>query len=92
MSVDIAVLRQKIHGQNAREYADLLRDRLPNYEVALASTPEEERELLTEATVAAGYQIDPDDLEVAKNLELFACAYAGTEHLPWMLSSATTWR
>jgi phosphoglycerate dehydrogenase-like enzyme len=80
--VDVAVLRQKIHGQDAMDYADILRERLPDYEVAVATTPQEERELLREAPVAAGLQIDPDHLEQAENLELFACAFAGTDHLP----------
>jgi len=82
MSVDIAVLRQKIHGLDAEDLADVLRTRLPEYEVAVATTPAEERELLEEATVATGLAIEPDDLERAENLELFACVYAGTDHLP----------
>ncbi|MFW5896267.1 MAG: D-2-hydroxyacid dehydrogenase [archaeon] len=80
--VDVAVLRQKIHGQDAMDYADILRERLPDYDVEVATTPQEERELLREAPIAAGLQIDPDHLEVAQNLELFACAFAGTDHLP----------
>ncbi|MFB6160602.1 MAG: D-2-hydroxyacid dehydrogenase [Haloferacaceae archaeon] len=79
---DIAVLRQKIHGLDADDLAAILRDRLPDYEVGVARTPAEERELLQEATVAVGLAIDPDDLETAENLELFACVYAGTDHLP----------
>ncbi|WP_259517723.1 D-2-hydroxyacid dehydrogenase [Halanaeroarchaeum sp. HSR-CO] len=82
MSPDIAVLRQKIHGQDAMDYAAILRERLPTYEIAVATTPREERELLKEVPVAAGYQIDPDVLEEAENLQLFACAFAGTDHLP----------
>ena len=82
MSVDVAVLRQKIHGQDAKDYEDILRERLPDYDIEVATTPREERELLKEAPVAAGLQIDPDHLEQAENLELFACAFAGTDHLP----------
>ena len=82
MSVDVAVLRQKIHGQEAEDYADILRERLPDYDIEVATTPREERELLKEAPVAAGLQIDPDHLEKAETLELFACAFAGTDHLP----------
>ncbi|MFB6094742.1 MAG: D-2-hydroxyacid dehydrogenase [Halanaeroarchaeum sp.] len=82
MSADVAVLRQKIHGQDAADLAAVLRDRLPDREVAVAASPAEERALLAEAEIAVGTQIDPDHLEAATNLRLFACAYAGTDHLP----------
>lgn len=78
---DIAVLRQKIHGMPATEYAAALRERLPEYDVALAKTPKEERELLRNVTVATGFDVDPDALEESP-LELFACVFAGTGHLP----------
>ncbi|WP_396612126.1 D-2-hydroxyacid dehydrogenase [Haloferax sp. S1W] len=79
---DIAVLRQKIHGLSAEEYAETLRDRLPDREVALARTPEEERDLLSRVRVATGFSIDESVLETAENLDLFACVFAGTGHLP----------
>lgn len=82
MAADIAVLRQKLHGLGADAYAEALRDRLPDTEVALARTPQAERELLREVRVATGAFLDPEDLADAENLELFACVYAGTEHLP----------
>ncbi|ELZ78453.1 D-2-hydroxyacid dehydrogenase [Haloferax larsenii] len=79
---DIAVLRQKIHGLSAEEYAETLRERLPDREVALARTPEEERDLLSRVQVATGFSIDESVLEDAENLDLFACVFAGTGHLP----------
>ncbi|AKH98159.1 D-2-hydroxyacid dehydrogenase [Halanaeroarchaeum sulfurireducens] len=82
MAPDIAVLRQKIHGLDAEDLAAVLRSRLPEYEVAVATTPQEERELLRTVPIATGVQVDPGDLDVAENLELFACVYAGTDHLP----------
>ncbi|WP_129113286.1 D-2-hydroxyacid dehydrogenase [Halegenticoccus tardaugens] len=78
---DVVVLRQKIHGMSAEGYADAIRDHLPGATVAVARTPDEERELLTRATVATGLAIEPDSLADAANLELFACVYAGTGHL-----------
>jgi phosphoglycerate dehydrogenase-like enzyme len=80
--VDIVVLRQKIHGMSADEYAETLRERLPEKTIALARTPGEERELLKEAPIATGFTIEQDVLEEAENLELFACVFAGTGHLP----------
>ncbi len=80
--VDIAVLRQKIHGLSADEYVEKLRDRLPDTEVRIGRTPEEERELLATARVATGHRIDPEVVRDAENLDMFACVYAGTEHLP----------
>ena len=79
---DVAVLRQKIHGLSADDYAEKLRDRLPDSEVRLARTPDEERDLLSTARVATGREISPDAVADAANLELFACIYAGTDHLP----------
>ncbi|WP_058366561.1 D-2-hydroxyacid dehydrogenase [Haloparvum sedimenti] len=78
---DIVVLRQKIHGLDASDYAAALRERLPDHEVALATTPAEERELVRNARVATGFSMGPELLDAAENLELFACVYAGTGHL-----------
>ncbi|MDS0299318.1 D-2-hydroxyacid dehydrogenase [Halogeometricum sp. S1BR25-6] len=79
---DIAVLRQKIHGLSAEEYAETLRERLPEKDIALARTPTEERDLLKRVSVATGFSIEEDALAEAENLELFACVFAGTGHLP----------
>ncbi|MBP1921962.1 phosphoglycerate dehydrogenase-like enzyme [Halorubrum alkaliphilum] len=79
---DIAVLRQTIHGAGAPELATILRKRLPDHEIALARTPGEERTLLETARVAVGPRLPDGSLQSAGNLELFACVYAGTNHLP----------
>ncbi|WP_435114891.1 D-2-hydroxyacid dehydrogenase [Halolamina sp. C58] len=79
---DVLLLRQKIHGLSVDEYADAMRDRLPEADIAVGRTPEEERELIESARVVAGFNIDPEMLDRAANLELFACSYAGTGHLP----------
>jgi len=78
---DVVVLRQKVHGKPAAELAAAVRERLPDREVTLASTPGEERALLETAEVAVGLRIGEGLLERAENLELFACVYAGTGHL-----------
>ncbi|MEF8773369.1 MAG: D-2-hydroxyacid dehydrogenase [Halobacteriales archaeon] len=82
MSVDVAVLRQKLHGLEPDAYAEAIRDRLTDADVRLARTPGEERDLLESAQAATGATLDPSVLETAENLELFACVYAGTDHLP----------
>ena len=79
---DVLLLRQKIHGLTVDEYAAVLRSELPDREIAIARTPEEERELLSKVAVATGHTITDEQLETADNLELFACVYAGTGHLP----------
>ncbi len=79
---DIAILRQKIHGLPVEEYADELRERLPDHEIALARTPEAERELLSTVRVATGVNVREADVVAADDLELFACVFAGTDHLP----------
>ncbi|GAB7012417.1 D-2-hydroxyacid dehydrogenase [Halolamina salina] len=79
---DVLLLRQKIHGLSVDEYADAMREWLPDADIAVGRTPEEERELIEGARVVAGFNIDPEMLDRAENLELFACSYAGTGHLP----------
>ncbi|GAB7092898.1 D-2-hydroxyacid dehydrogenase [Halolamina litorea] len=79
---DVLLLRQKIHGISVDDYAEAMRERLPDADIAVAETPEQERELIPHARVVAGFNIDPEMLERAENLELFACSFAGTGHLP----------
>ncbi|WP_175507186.1 D-2-hydroxyacid dehydrogenase [Halostagnicola kamekurae] len=80
--VDVLVLRRGTHGMPVEQYAETLRERLPDRTVELARTPAEEREKIRDATFATGMILEDDLLEEAENLEVFACAYAGTGHLP----------
>jgi phosphoglycerate dehydrogenase-like enzyme len=82
-TLSIVVLRGTTHGLPAREYAAALRERLPDCDVRLARTPHEEREYVADADVVTGESIDGDRLDRAGDLRLFACSWAGTEHLPW---------
>jgi len=86
---DIVVLRQTIHGSGGAELAAAIRERLSDRSVALARTPAEERELLETARIAVGLDIDEGQLAAAENLELFACVFAGTGHLPETRSRTT---
>jgi len=79
---DVAVLREGIHGMPIGIYANALRERLPGFEVTLARTPEEERELVEQSPIATGIRFDEDLLDRATDLRLFACAAAGVDHLP----------
>jgi phosphoglycerate dehydrogenase-like enzyme len=79
---DVAVLREGIHGMPIGIYANALRERLPDAEIALAHTPAEERELLGSAPIATGIRLDEAQLDYANDLRLFACAAAGVDHLP----------
>ncbi|ADJ14154.1 D-2-hydroxyacid dehydrogenase [Halalkalicoccus jeotgali] len=79
---DVVVLREGTEGLSTEPYAEELRERLPEYEVRRARTPSEERDLIEGARVATGVRIDEELLSHATDLELFACAFAGTEHLP----------
>ena len=79
---EVVVLRQNIHGIPPTDYVDALRERLSNRTVAYAATPEQERALLPHARVLAGFELDESGLDRAENLELFACSYAGVDHLP----------
>ncbi|RKD89107.1 NAD(P)-dependent oxidoreductase [Halopiger aswanensis] len=79
---DIVVLREGTEGLSMESYAETLRERLPEHTVALARTPTAERELVPQAQVVTGITIDESLLEAADRLELFACTFAGTDHVP----------
>jgi len=81
-TLSIVVFRGTTHGLPASEYAAALRERLPDCDVRLARTPQQEREHVADAEIATGESIDRDLLDRAGNLRLFACSWAGTEHLP----------
>ncbi|RQG90465.1 D-2-hydroxyacid dehydrogenase [Natrarchaeobius chitinivorans] len=79
---DVLVLRRGTHGMPVEGYVDALRDRLPDRRVRLARTPADERERIGDVAFVTGMTLSEDLLEVADDLEVFACAYAGTGHLP----------
>ncbi|WP_435154660.1 D-2-hydroxyacid dehydrogenase [Haladaptatus sp. DFWS20] len=81
-SPTILVLRRGTHGMPVSDYVGELRDRLPNHDIRHARTPDEEREHIADADIVTGMTIDEELLSHAENLRLFACAYAGTGHLP----------
>ena len=79
---DLVVLREGTEGLPMEPYAQELRDRLPEHTVAHARTPADERDLVQHARIVTGVGIDEDLLAHAEDLELFACAFAGIDHLP----------
>jgi phosphoglycerate dehydrogenase-like enzyme len=81
-SPDVVVLRKGTEGLSMRDYVDELTSRLPEYTVSFARTPSEERDLVRNAPVVTGNDIDQELLERAESLALFACTFAGTDHLP----------
>ena len=80
-TTDVVVLREGTEGLSMGSYAAALRERLPDRTVELARTPKQERTLIGDARVVTGIALDPDLAEAASDLELFACVYAGTDHL-----------
>lgn len=81
-SPDVVVLRKGTEGLPAAAYAEKIRERLPDHQVALAQTPHEERRLIADARVATGIGADEELLSHAQNLDLFVVASSGYEHLP----------
>ena len=79
---DVLVLRQAVHGIPVSEYAAAISERLPDHEVVHARTPREERDLVQGATVVTGQSLREELLDRAADLRLFACLYAGVDHLP----------
>lgn len=78
----VLVLRRGVHGMPIEDYASALRDRLPDHEVILARTREDERTEIVDSHVITGRDIDPGLIDQADAVRLFACAYAGYGHLP----------
>jgi phosphoglycerate dehydrogenase-like enzyme len=78
----ILVLDQPAHGVPASEYADALRERLPDATVHLPETTDETVELAAEAPIITGTRLPETVLDAASELRLFACAAAGYNHLP----------
>ncbi|MDZ5811082.1 D-2-hydroxyacid dehydrogenase [Halorubrum sp. AD140] len=81
-TIDVAVLDHDAHGIPAADYAEILDRRLPDRDVRLATTPDEHRRYLREATVVAGKYVDAEEVRAAEDLRLFACNAAGVDHLP----------
>ncbi len=80
---DVVVLREGVHGVSTTEYAEALRERLPeDVNVARARTADEERELVPSARVVTGHRIDESLIADATRMSVFACASAGYDHLP----------
>jgi len=79
---DVVVLREGTEGLSMESYAAALRERLPDRTVEHARTPQQERRLVAEARVVTGTTVDPGLVGDAPNLELFACTFAGTDHVP----------
>jgi len=78
----IVVLDHVAHGMSARNCAEALRERLPDTEVALAETRSEAVELVAGAPIVVGLHPNEAVLDAATDLRLFACGYAGVDHLP----------
>lgn len=79
---DVVVLRSKAHGISSKAAGPALRERLPDHDIRVATTPVEERELIRQAPVAHGLSISEELLDHAEELRYFACAAAGPDHVP----------
>ncbi len=78
---DVLVLNDTAHGIPSERCVTALRDRLDDYDVHLARSDSEERDLVEDADVVVGGALDPELLEDAPDLKLFACSSAGVGHL-----------
>lgn len=78
----LVVLRKSVHRLPIEQYAECLRQRLPDLEVQLARTPEQEENYVQDADVVTGMELSADLLDHAQSLRWFACSFAGTDHLP----------
>jgi Phosphoglycerate dehydrogenase and related dehydrogenases len=79
--LSVVVVRQKIHGMDARGLHAVLRDRLGDDRVRLADTRAKEIELVPKAAMAVGYGLPDVVLDEPGALAVFACSFAGVGHL-----------
>ncbi|KAB1197596.1 MULTISPECIES: D-2-hydroxyacid dehydrogenase [Haloferax] len=78
----ILVLDQAAHDIPAEEYVDALRERLPDATVVHPKTTAETLDAARDADVITGTYLQRDVLAAADELQLFAGAAAGYDHLP----------
>ncbi|PSQ38274.1 hydroxyacid dehydrogenase [Halobacteriales archaeon SW_5_70_135] len=81
-SADVLVLPDDVHGIDAADYAAELRERLPDRRVAYARDRDRVLSLAADAPVMTGLHADDELVETADRLRLFACVFAGVDHLP----------
>lgn len=79
---DIVVLREGEERLSMSDYCTLIQERLPEYNVQLASTSTEEEELAKQASVITGGELRKEVLENANELKLFAGTTSNCSHLP----------
>jgi phosphoglycerate dehydrogenase-like enzyme len=80
--MELLVLREGVHGIPVETYAETLQKRLDGHTVRHARTPSEERDLIPDVDIVTGLRMRESLLEQAENLKVFACLFAGTDHLP----------
>lgn len=80
--VDVAVMRRGTEGLGMAAYAEALRDRLPEYSIVHAVTPQQEVEFGSKARIVTGEMMPVEAVERNDRLAVFACTFAGVDHLP----------
>lgn len=78
----ILVLRDGTHGIPIEQYAEAIEERVPDADVVLARSRQEELRLAADATIITDRAIDTELVERAEELRLFSCISAGYGHLP----------
>ena len=78
----ILALRQGVHGMPVQDYADAIRERLPEYDVSVAESRRDELEQIPDAWITTDRAIDAELIDRAENLRLFAGLSAGYDHIP----------
>ncbi|MDR9381730.1 MAG: D-2-hydroxyacid dehydrogenase [Natronomonas sp.] len=78
---DIVVLNHAFHGIPAAELVGAIRERVSDRSVVLAESSAAEHELVPNAEVIVGSDLDAALLDRAERLRLFACTSAGTDRL-----------
>lgn len=79
---DVVVLRAGTEGLSMAAYAEALKARLPEYSVHHARVPAAERAAAEDARVLTGIEPPKGTSDHDSAVELFACTFAGVDHLP----------
>ena len=77
----VAVMRQNIHGMDSRGLYTELRDRLGDDRVFHADTRARELEIVPSVEMAVGYRLPDAVVDAPGSISVFACSFAGVEHL-----------
>lgn len=77
----ILVTQNTMHGMDPTELVNILSRELEEWQIEYAGSFKEARQLIGDASVVVGGDFPPELLDYADQLNLFACTWAGIDHV-----------